>query len=99
MFVTLALACLVTHFSTYSHSVLAVHMHGHKFQVVRVALDVASSDPALNPPHSEGAANPSRRDTITIPAGGAYNIRFRADNPGAWLFHCHIEWVRSSLSP
>lgn len=19
-------------------------------------------------------------------------LRFRADNPGVWLFHCHIEW-------
>ncbi|KAL8286981.1 hypothetical protein RQP46_003987 [Phenoliferia psychrophenolica] len=68
------------------------HMHGHKFQIIRVAQDVSSSDPVLNPPHTEGAANPMRRDTVTIPAGGAYNIRFIADNPGAWLFHCHIEW-------
>jgi iron transport multicopper oxidase len=19
-------------------------------------------------------------------------LRFKADNPGVWLFHCHIEW-------
>lgn len=19
-------------------------------------------------------------------------LRFRADNPGVWLFHCHMEW-------
>lgn len=81
------------------------HLHGHKYQIVRVAMDVASNDTALNPPHTEGAANPMRRDTIVVPAGGAYNVRFIADNPGAWIFHCHIEWVsprpsrpRSALS-
>lgn len=25
-------------------------------------------------------------------------LRFRADNPGVWLFHCHVEWhVASGL--
>ena len=25
-------------------------------------------------------------------------LRFRADNPGVWLFHCHIEWhIQSGL--
>lgn len=33
-----------------------------------------------------------RRDTVVVPAGGAYNVRFVADNPGTWIFHCHIEW-------
>ncbi|KAJ3270860.1 hypothetical protein HK104_004832 [Borealophlyctis nickersoniae] len=23
---------------------------------------------------------------------GSAVIRFRADNPGIWLFHCHIQW-------
>ncbi|ORY53401.1 Cupredoxin [Leucosporidium creatinivorum] len=68
------------------------HLHGHKYQIVRVAQDVSSNDTDLNPPHTEGAANPMRRDTIVVPAGGAVNIRFVADNPGAWIFHCHIEW-------
>ncbi|KAM0746530.1 laccase [Meredithblackwellia eburnea MCA 4105] len=68
------------------------HLHGHKVQLVRVAMDVASNDTSLNPPHTEGAANPMRRDTVVVPAGGAYNLRFVADNPGAWVFHCHIEW-------
>ncbi|KAL8278893.1 hypothetical protein RQP46_008764 [Phenoliferia psychrophenolica] len=46
------------------------HLHGHKYQIVRVAQDVSSSDPLLNPPHTEGAANPMRRDTVVVPAGG-----------------------------
>ncbi|PAV56601.1 hypothetical protein WR25_00280 [Diploscapter pachys] len=35
--------------------------------------------------------NPSRRDTITLPAGGYIVIRFRALNPGWWFAHCHLE--------
>lgn len=32
------------------------------------------------------------KDTVTIPDGGYTIIRFVADNPGYWLFHCHIEF-------
>ncbi|BGP42823.1 ferroxidase fet3 [Rhodotorula kratochvilovae] len=68
------------------------HMHGTTFQVTRVAMDVTSDDPELNPPHTLGAANPMRRDTVIVPAGGAVNIAWQAYNPGAWVFHCHIQW-------
>jgi len=33
-----------------------------------------------------------RRDTLLVEGGGYFVIRFRSDNPGVWLFHCHIEW-------
>jgi iron transport multicopper oxidase len=33
-----------------------------------------------------------RRDTVNVNANGYVVIRFTADNPGVWLFHCHIEW-------
>ncbi|KAF8490612.1 laccase [Gautieria morchelliformis] len=69
------------------------HLHGHKFQVVYKSMDVTSDDPSLNPPVGpEGQANPMRRDTIEVPSLGTAYLRLRADNPGAWLFHCHIEW-------
>ncbi|KXS12722.1 multicopper oxidase [Gonapodya prolifera JEL478] len=68
------------------------HLHGHKFQIVGTSMNVSSDDPMDNPPVNEGLANPMRRDTIMVPPGGSRTIRFRADNPGAWLFHCHIEW-------
>lgn len=48
-------------------------------------MDVTSDDPMLNPPHTEGAANPMRRDTMIVPTMGAYNVRFVADNPGTWI--------------
>ncbi|KAF8551775.1 Fet3 protein [Imleria badia] len=68
------------------------HLHGHTFQIVNRAERYTSTDPTLNPPLIEGQANPMRRDTITIPGGSSVTLRVVADNPGAWLFHCHIEW-------
>lgn len=39
-----------------------------------------------------------RRDTILVRPNGHLVLRFRSDNPGVWLFHCHIEWhVASGL--
>ena len=39
-----------------------------------------------------------RRDTVLVRPNGNLVLRFRADNPGVWLFHCHIEWhVASGL--
>uniref|UniRef100_A0A2C9K905 Plastocyanin-like domain-containing protein n=1 Tax=Biomphalaria glabrata TaxID=6526 RepID=A0A2C9K905_BIOGL len=32
------------------------------------------------------------KDTIIIPDGGYTVLRFRADNPGIWLLHCHVEF-------
>lgn len=32
------------------------------------------------------------KDTVTVPDGGYTVIRFVANNPGFWLFHCHIEF-------
>ena len=35
--------------------------------------------------------NRPRKDTVIIPTGGYVVIRFKPDNPGWWLLHCHIE--------
>ena len=32
------------------------------------------------------------RDTIYLRGQSNFVIRFKADNPGVWFFHCHIEW-------
>ncbi|KAH9000834.1 Fet3 protein [Lactarius hatsudake] len=68
------------------------HLHGHKVQIVNRADDYTSSDPTLNPPIVEGQANPIRRDTVGVPSGSSAALRVVADNPGAWILHCHIEW-------
>lgn len=35
---------------------------------------------------------PSLRDTVAVPNNGYTVIRFRADNPGVWMFHCHFQY-------
>ena len=37
-------------------------------------------------------ATPMRRDTFVLRPDGHIVLRFKADNPGVLLFHCHIEW-------
>ncbi|ADV25598.1 acidic laccase [Cryptococcus gattii E566] len=72
------------------------HLHGHEFQIVRKSFDVTSNDTTINPPLDETERNPARRDTVVIPPTGMVVLRWRADNPGAWMFHCHIDWHLSS---
>ncbi|KAB5522029.1 Cupredoxin [Coniochaeta sp. 2T2.1] len=40
--------------------------------------------------------NPVRRDVATVEGFGWSLIRFVADNPGVWLFHCHLAWHAES---
>lgn len=43
--------------------------------------------------------NPTRRDTTTLPAWGWLVVAFVTNNPGAWIFHCHVAWhVSQGLS-
>ncbi|KIR56098.1 ferroxidase [Cryptococcus gattii Ru294] len=72
------------------------HLHGHEFQIMAKSFDVTSNDTSINPPVLENQSNPARRDTLMVPPGGSVHIRFRADNPGAWIFHCHIDWHMDS---
>ncbi|CAE6481046.1 unnamed protein product [Rhizoctonia solani] len=36
--------------------------------------------------------NPLRRDTHVVPAKSWAVLRVKADNPGVWFLHCHIDW-------
>ncbi|KAF7731926.1 ferroxidase fet3 [Apophysomyces ossiformis] len=65
------------------------HLHGHSFQVVGRGDGVYDGTNKSVVWHLD---NPLRRDTVVVPAGNFTIIRFRADNPGVWFFHCHIEW-------
>lgn len=35
---------------------------------------------------------PMKRDTWMLAKLGYTVIRFRANNPGVWFFHCHMDW-------
>jgi len=64
------------------------HLHGHNFQVVW-----KSDEDGGSYGYNESLrAVPMRRDTFMVSPNGNIVLRFRADNPGVWLLHCHIEW-------
>jgi len=53
-----------------------IHLHGHTFRVVRRN--------GFTTPHQEW------RDTVLMSPREEIEIAFVADNPGNWMFHCHI---------
>ncbi|KAF9634905.1 Multicopper oxidase type 1 [Lasiodiplodia theobromae] len=63
-----------------------VHLHGHDFFILGHGSGLWNASVPLN------FDNPPRRDTATLPSGGWLLLAFKADNPGAWLMHCHIAW-------
>ncbi|KAF1996346.1 multicopper oxidase [Amniculicola lignicola CBS 123094] len=74
------------------------HLHGHAFQVVHRSEDEVGAYSANSSIISAFPKSPMRRDTILVRPNGNIVLRFRSDNPGVWLFHCHIEWhVASGL--
>uniref|UniRef100_A0A0D3ERL4 Laccase n=1 Tax=Oryza barthii TaxID=65489 RepID=A0A0D3ERL4_9ORYZ len=65
-----------------------LHLHGYNFFVV--GRGVGNFDPAKDPA-KYNLVDPPERNTVGVPAGGWTAIRFRADNPGVWFLHCHLE--------
>jgi FtsP/CotA-like multicopper oxidase with cupredoxin domain len=53
-----------------------MHIHGHAYRVIT----------------RNGLPNPHREwlDTVLLERGEAAEVAFVADNPGDWMFHCHI---------
>ncbi|KAI9694661.1 MAG: hypothetical protein M1822_000277 [Bathelium mastoideum] len=64
-----------------------IHLHGHDFYILGSGNGVWNGDSS-----ALKFVNPTRRDTATLPGGGYLILAFPADNPGAWLMHCHIAW-------
>ena len=52
----------------------AMHLHGHHFWIQ----------------NEDGAFLDGKRDTYLFQRGEKANLVFVADNPGLWLFHCHM---------
>ncbi|KAM6550717.1 hypothetical protein CsatB_000525 [Cannabis sativa] len=65
-----------------------VHLHGFNFFVVGRGLGNYNAN---NDSKSFNLVDPVERNTVGVPAGGWVAIRFRADNPGVWFMHCHLE--------
>ncbi|KAL7944458.1 Cupredoxin [Trichoderma barbatum] len=74
------------------------HLHGHAFQAIHRSEEEAGTFEDEDLSESDYPSVPMRRDTLVIWPNGNIVMRFKADNPGVWLFHCHIEWhVASGL--
>ena len=65
------------------------HLHGHQFQVCELP---PSGNGTFDGYTGNFPAIPMRRDVVAVNANSYTVLRFEADNPGVWLFHCHIEW-------
>ncbi|EEF31987.1 laccase-4 [Ricinus communis] len=64
------------------------HLHGFNF--FAIGRGVGNYDP-VNDPKKFNLVDPVERNTNSVPTGGWVAIRFRADNPGVWFLHCHLE--------
>ncbi|CAG5132069.1 unnamed protein product, partial [Candidula unifasciata] len=75
-----------------------MHLHGHKYRLVGYGqLEEGTDLDELQRLDSQGQLNRSTarapiKDTVAAPVSGYTILRFRADNPGFWLFHCHLEF-------
>jgi manganese oxidase len=58
---------------------MAHPMHSHGYATRIVATD---GHPVEGPPLV--------KDTVNVSPGERYDLEFLADNPGAWVYHCHI---------
>ncbi|KHG17519.1 Laccase-4 -like protein [Gossypium arboreum] len=65
-----------------------LHLHGFNF--FEVGRGLGNFNPKEDP-KKFNLVDPVERNTIGVPSGGWTAIRFRADNPGVWFMHCHLE--------
>lgn len=63
------------------------HLHGHDFWVLGFGDGKFKEEDVKK----FNLKNPPFRNTATLFPIGWTAFRFKADNPGAWAFHCHIE--------
>ncbi|XP_042475551.1 laccase-8-like [Macadamia integrifolia] len=65
-----------------------MHLHGYDFYVM--AMGFGNYNASVDT-KKFNYFNPQKRNTVAVPRGGWAVIRFRADNPGTWIIHCHLE--------
>lgn len=65
-----------------------IHLHGFNFHIL--AQGFGNYDPIMGPTQFN-LDNPQIRNTVAVPVGGWAVIRFKANNPGVWLMHCHLD--------
>jgi laccase len=65
-----------------------MHLHGFNFYVLGYGF--GNYDP-IRDARKLNLFNPQMHNTVGVPPGGWVVLRFIANNPGIWLFHCHMD--------
>ncbi|CAG9807488.1 unnamed protein product [Chironomus riparius] len=76
------------------------HLHGYAYHVIGIGRSPDTTIKKINLKHAldldrRGLLHrqfdlPPMKDTIAVPNNGYVVFRFRADNPGVWMMHCHF---------
>ena len=89
------------------------HLHGHTFWVLHAGKILHAPITRKSIVKFDNTQRFPRRDAIQVPPcsggkggggengclKGIVNLLIHFDNPGVWLFHCHIEWhMQAGLS-
>ncbi|KAK9269269.1 hypothetical protein L1049_001039 [Liquidambar formosana] len=62
-----------------------MHVHGYSFFLLGRNYSTFNNNSLIN------TVNPPVLNTVSVPTNGWAAIRFKADNPGVWFIHCHLE--------
>lgn len=65
-----------------------MHLHGHSFYVLGTGFGNYNNE---TDPLTFNLIDPPYQNTASVPKDGWLAIRFRASNPGVWLWHCHLD--------
>ncbi|CAB4320011.1 unnamed protein product [Prunus armeniaca] len=65
-----------------------MHLHGFSFYLVGTGSGNFDPNQA---PKTYNLVDPPEVNTIGVPKNGWAAVRFKADNPGVWFMHCHLE--------
>nr|GME10278.1 laccase-14-like [Ipomoea batatas] len=65
-----------------------IHLHGYSFYVVGWGFGNFDKD---KDPLNYNLVDPPLQNTIAVPKNAWTAIRFKANNPGVWFMHCHLE--------
>ncbi|KAL8137944.1 hypothetical protein V2J09_003945 [Rumex salicifolius] len=65
-----------------------MHLHGYSFYLV--GLGNGNFNESVHP-KGYNLEDPPEVNTIGVPKNGWAAIRFKANNPGVWFMHCHLE--------
>ncbi|KAM3695670.1 hypothetical protein ACB098_07G151000 [Castanea mollissima] len=65
-----------------------MHLHGHSFYVVGSGYGNYNNE---TEPKNFNLVDPVAVNTFGVPKNGWVAIRFVANNPGVWFWHCHVD--------